>query len=161
MIAMTEHEIWAELASIWKPLTLRVWRRAHFKCEYCDRDMCSSADNYQHLSNLDHVRGRAAGDDYENLAHACWPCNKIKRNIDFTDRGAVTNRDAVVAKARVYVTGIRERDSQRMHAEMALIMQLPAICVAIGDTAPVVDGPAAFSQASSSPVETIVPDARN
>jgi hypothetical protein len=89
------------------------------------------------------------------------PCNKIKRNIDFTDRGAVTNRDAVVAKARVYVTGIRERDSQRMHAEMALIMQLPAICVAIGDTAPVVDGPAAFSQASSSPVETIVPDARN
>ncbi len=60
------------LAHAW---TTEVCERAGYKCEYCDKDMLASMDNF--LSwKLDHIIPEAAGGDrtLENMALSCREC---------------------------------------------------------------------------------------
>lgn len=60
------------LAGVW---TAEAGERAGYKCEYCDKDMLASVDNY--LSwQLDHIIPESAGGDHtlENMALSCREC---------------------------------------------------------------------------------------
>ena len=60
------------LAGSW---TAEAGERARYKCEYCDKDMLASVDNY--LSwQLDHIIPESAGGDHtlENMALSCREC---------------------------------------------------------------------------------------
>ena len=60
------------LAGVW---TAEAGERAGYKCEYCDKDMLASVDNY--LSwQLDHIIPESAGGDHtlENVALSCRAC---------------------------------------------------------------------------------------
>ena len=62
----------AGLAGAW---TAEAGERARYKCEYCDKDMLASVDNY--LSwRLDHIVPESAGGDHtlENVALSCREC---------------------------------------------------------------------------------------
>ena len=55
--------------------TAEAGERARYKCEYCDKDMLASVDNY--LSwQLDHIIPESAGGDHtpENMALSCREC---------------------------------------------------------------------------------------
>lgn len=92
----------ALLKRIYYDTTLRVWLRAKCRCEYCGRDMRADGDTYQMLSNLDHVTPSRSG-TFENLAVSCCSCNDTKRRQDFSDGGRITDRDEIIARARVYI----------------------------------------------------------
>ena len=60
------------LAGVW---TAEAVERARYKCEYCDKDMLASVDNY--LSwQLDRIVPESAGGDHtlENVALSCREC---------------------------------------------------------------------------------------
>ena len=76
VIVMRQHVIdqlrRAGLAGAW---TAEAGERARYKCEYCDKDMLASVDNY--LSwQLDHIIPKSAGGDHtlENMALSCREC---------------------------------------------------------------------------------------
>ena len=54
--------------------------RAGFKCEYCDRDLLASVDDYD-AWQLDHIYpvSKEGSDDSLNMAVACKTCNSMKR----------------------------------------------------------------------------------
>ena len=64
----------------WSLETLRIWRRAGYRCEYCGKDMRSHSDLFYRYSHLDHINPkRVDRDHFDNLALACAACNYIKR----------------------------------------------------------------------------------
>lgn len=85
VIVMRQHVIdelrRAGLAGAW---TAEAGERARYKCEYCDKDMLASVDNY--LSwQLDHIIPESAGGDHtlENMALSCRECKvRFKRSWD-------------------------------------------------------------------------------
>jgi HNH endonuclease len=103
----------------WYPDTARVAARAGFRCEYCDRDLLKSVDDYEAFQ-IDHVwpRSRSCPEGLEvdgvgNKALACRPCNFFKGVME--PRGAC--RESRVKSARLYVAQrrlARDQELQRV-----------------------------------------------
>ena len=58
---------------------MKVFRRDHFKCQYCGLDGLHHFENWLVLT-IDHVHPRAHGGTrkMDNLVTACRPCNLMK-----------------------------------------------------------------------------------
>lgn len=58
---------------------MKVFRRDHFKCQYCGLDGSKDFENWLILT-IDHVHPHARGGSRQmgNLVTACQPCNLIK-----------------------------------------------------------------------------------
>ncbi len=80
--------------------------RAHFKCEYCDKDLLGSVDTYEWHWEREHVVPTKHGgeDALHNWALACRTCNQFKGVWDpRSDAVDPLDRDALVASARAYI----------------------------------------------------------
>ena len=67
-----------------KDLALKVYRRDHFKCQYCGLDGRNHFENWLILT-VDYIHPFARGGSHhiENLVTACQPCNVLKGTHDF------------------------------------------------------------------------------
>lgn len=63
---------------------MKVFKRDHFKCQYCGLDGLQSFENWIILT-IDHVHPHARGGarSMENLVTACQPCNLIKGKREY------------------------------------------------------------------------------
>jgi 5-methylcytosine-specific restriction endonuclease McrA len=100
-------------------------RNQDFRCAYCGRDFCASFDNFHSLT-FDHIKPESHGGahTFENTLACCWPCNHLKgayvpkgetraaRIDDARDyvKARRSTREAAVAKLRLYVCGVLEKD---------------------------------------------------
>jgi|TARA_R110000764_G_scaffold176850_1_gene263006 5-methylcytosine-specific restriction endonuclease McrA len=85
--------------------------RAGFKCEYCDKDLLASVDNYKEWQK-DHIIPLSKGgeDINENIAISCKTCNvNIKGRWNPADESTPENltRQELITIVREY--GIRRR----------------------------------------------------
>lgn len=77
---MNKNELALALKSLpgadWSIETASVWLAAHFNCEYCGLFLLDSPDSYKQ-GEVDHIVPKVAdgGENEENLALACRPCN--------------------------------------------------------------------------------------
>lgn len=110
----------------WSRVSLEMCTRARFKCEYCGRDYLSSSDTHLYGFETDHVIPRSKGgtDDFENLALACIPCNRIKRHTVPNPDLVGQSRAELVAAARSYIERLRKRNDERLAAVRSLLDQL-------------------------------------
>lgn len=93
------------LAGGWAP---EVGERAGYKCEYCDKDMLASLDDYISWQH-DHIIPRNAGgeDTLENLALSCQPCNQTKATWNPEDvAGRDASREELIQAVRQYMREI-------------------------------------------------------
>ena len=83
-----------------------VGERAGYKCEYCDKDMLASVDDYAFSWQHDHIIPQAAGgeDTLENLALSCSVCNmQIKKGWNPVDvAGENASREELIQAVRQY-----------------------------------------------------------
>jgi 5-methylcytosine-specific restriction endonuclease McrA len=70
--------------SISRDEAMKVFRRDHFKCQYCGLDGLHKFENWMILS-IDHVHPHAGGGTrhIDNLVTCCQPCNVIKGKRPF------------------------------------------------------------------------------
>ncbi len=63
---------------------MKVFKRDHFKCQYCGLDGLHRFENWLVLT-VDHVHPHAKGGSrkMENLVTACQPCNLLKGKREF------------------------------------------------------------------------------
>src|SRR5579875_2972972 len=86
----------------------RLAERARYCCEYCDREMLKSVEDYK-LWQKDHIVPICAGgtEDFDNLAIACRHCNwDFKRDWDprkAEGLPAVPRRDDLIKAAQGYI----------------------------------------------------------
>ncbi|MGH9470339.1 MAG: HNH endonuclease [Terriglobia bacterium] len=78
---------------------VKVFKRDHFKCQYCGLDGLASFENWM-LMTVDHIHAYAKGGlpKADNQVTACQPCNTIKGTRDFKS----------LAEARKHVQAKRE-----------------------------------------------------
>lgn len=78
---------------------MKVFKRDHFKCQYCGLDGLASFENWM-LMTVDHIHAYARGGSLkaDNQVTACQPCNTIKGTKDFKS----------LAEAKKYVQEKRE-----------------------------------------------------
>lgn len=96
----------------WSKTAARRGVRAGFKCEYCDRDLLASVDDFKEWQE-DHIIPLSDGglDDDENIAVACRTCNvNVKarwspKKICHPD----ASRDELIAAVRLYVATRRTK----------------------------------------------------
>ncbi len=118
---MNERAIVDELVILgWSRPTLAVWRRAKWKCEYCDCDLLASDGEYFYGSHVDHIVP-GGGDDIENLALACKTCNFIKRAKRFAHPAEPFDRAAILGRAREFIQARREENRSRLKRVKDLI----------------------------------------
>ena len=83
----------------WDTTNIKLALRAKFKCEYCDKNMFESIDNYK-LWQVDHIIPKCSGyldcEDFDNKALSCTQCNK-----DFL----AISKSVVAIKAQSVLTG--------------------------------------------------------
>lgn len=100
--------------------------RAGFRCEYCDKDLLRSVDDYEWNWEREHVvpTGRGGSDALSNWALACRTCNQFKGAWD--PRNVVsdhTDREALVAAARAYVQSRRAERERELAEVRGLILE--------------------------------------
>ncbi len=102
--------------------------RAKFRCEYCDKDLLRSVDDYEWNWEREHVvpTSRGGSDLLQNWALACRTCNQIKGAWDpREDAGGSDDRDQLVAAARAHVQARRaERMTELEHVRALIIAEL-------------------------------------
>ncbi len=86
---------------------MKVFRRDHFRCQYCGLDGLHHFENWLILT-IDHVHPHARGGSrsMDNLVTACQPCNLLKGKHVF----------ATFEEAKKYVLSRREEWRQEYHA---------------------------------------------
>ena len=84
---------------------MKIFRRDHFKCQYCGLDGLERFENWLILT-IDHLHPAARGGSrrMDNLVTACQPCNRLKGKHMFASR----------QEAREYVLARRE-ECQRLY----------------------------------------------
>ena len=103
----------------WSDEAVHLGIRAGFKCEYCDRDLLASFDNYDAWQN-DHIipTSKGGSDHPDNIAIVCKTCNFLKRAwVPGDDSGQVGDRKKQVALARSWIRDKRaskERDLEEI-----------------------------------------------
>jgi 5-methylcytosine-specific restriction endonuclease McrA len=98
---------------------MKIFRRDHFKCQYCGLDGLARFENWLVLT-VDHLHPAARGGSrrMDNLVTACQPCNRLKGKHVFASRKEA--QEYVLARReewrRLYTI---EHDSLRRHAPAA------------------------------------------
>jgi 5-methylcytosine-specific restriction endonuclease McrA len=102
------HKIIEDLVSTgqWGENDVILGIRAGFKCEYCDKDLLASVDNYKEWQK-DHIIPKSKGgeDINENIAISCKTCNvNIKGRWNPVDEIISENptRNELIAVVREY-----------------------------------------------------------
>ena len=84
-----------------------IGERAGYKCEYCDKDLLASVDDYAFSWQCDHIIPRAAGgeDTLENFALSCAVCNmQIKKDWNPQDvAGENASREELIQAVRQHI----------------------------------------------------------
>ena len=87
----------------------KVFKRDHFKCQYCGLDGLHKFENWLVLT-VDHIHphARGGGRHMENLVTACQPCNLLKGKREYASFDA----------AKAHVLAKREEWHQRFQAQV-------------------------------------------
>ena len=100
--------------------------RANFRCEYCDRDLLRSLDDYKAWAQ-DHLVPRKAGgrDDLSNMVVACHPCNSAyKKDWDpRTVAGADASREELIEAARTMIAERRDAEQAVLEEAQRLVAE--------------------------------------
>lgn len=99
----------------WDATQIKLAIRSKCKCEYCDKDLFESADNYMTWEK-DHIIPKCSNienldyDDFANLAIACRQCNyNFKNKYNPVDEiGFGKSREDYILAIREYVKNKRE-----------------------------------------------------
>ena len=92
----------------------KIGQRAGHKCEYCDKDLLDSVDNYESWQ-FEHIIPKSAeiNEKDENYALNCYVCNKLKDDWNPKDiAGQNASREKLIQVARQYIAQKR-RDSAK------------------------------------------------
>ena len=103
-----------KLAGGWAP---EVGERAGYKCEYCDRDMLKSVDDFVSWQHDHIIPWSAEGkDEIENIALSCSVCNvQLKRTWNPADKvGKDASREEKIQAVRQYVREARSGWDERL-----------------------------------------------
>ena len=101
---------------------MKVYKRDHYKCQYCGLDGLSSFENWT-VMTIDHIHAYAKGGSLsvENQVTACQPCNTIKGTKDFTSLSEA--KKYVQAKRaewyEIYQEQARSAGHGKVHAKSA------------------------------------------
>ncbi len=118
---MTEQEMIDQLTrciSKFSPATARAAIRCNFRCEYCDRPLLASIEDYD-TWQWDHLEPVAKGgsyDDETNGAIACQLCNSMKGTYTPSGSLAELGRDAYIAKVRTFLEAERQKKLDKLNA---------------------------------------------
>lgn len=90
----------------WGAWVIDIAVRAHFRCEYCDRDLLESADAYKEWQH-DHIVPQSAGggDEPNNMALSCRTCN-VNFKGQWNPRNHLSgnpSREELIQAIRIYV----------------------------------------------------------
>jgi hypothetical protein len=100
--------------------------RAGFCCEYCDRPLLRSVEDYDTWQN-DHVlpTSRGGSDDYRtNKALACKMCNFLKRHTLLDDPIEGLDRDQLVVRFRAMIQERRRRKEAEFRRILEVLREL-------------------------------------
>ena len=105
---------------LWGPMGIACGLRAGLRCEYCDRDLLSSLDDYKAWTQ-DHIVPQRFGgaDTFENMAVACHPRNSAYRKA--WDPRSVAG--ATASRAEL-VTATRRLIAEKRAAEQAVLTEV-------------------------------------
>ena len=115
--SLSEYEILTlinEYSWNWEQILLAV--RSKGKCEYCDKNLFESIDNYK-LWQVDHIIPKSAiienfdPENFNNKSISCWQCNvsfKGKYN-PITVLGIGKSREAYIENIRNYIANSRTK----------------------------------------------------
>jgi 5-methylcytosine-specific restriction endonuclease McrA len=90
----------------WGEDDVKVGIRAGFKCEYCDKDLLASVDNYKEWQKDHMIPTSKGGEDInENIALSCKTCNmSIKSRWNPADvAGENASRQELIKAVREFV----------------------------------------------------------
>jgi CRISPR/Cas system Type II protein with McrA/HNH and RuvC-like nuclease domain len=122
---MSKEELLKNLRNSFSDAKLRVWRRAKFCCEYCDKKLTLDAADYYYDSHIDHiVPNGTEGAEQENLALTCKACNFIKRAFDPSRGYPTSSRSELILLARQHIDKIRARNEERRVTDLAWLQEL-------------------------------------
>jgi 5-methylcytosine-specific restriction endonuclease McrA len=100
---------------------------ADFKCEYCDRDLLASVDDYKSFED-DHIVPLSLGgsEHGDNIAFACRTCNfHAKHKWDPRKGGENKSREELIRASRAHVSRRREQFLEKV-LRLRKIMHEPA-----------------------------------
>ena len=109
-----EHNIIEKLVATgkWSESAARRGLRSKFKCEYCDRDLLASVDDYKEWQE-DHIIPVSSGgeDTDDNIVISCRTCNvNVKSKWDpRIVCGQNPSREELILAVREYVANRREK----------------------------------------------------
>ena len=112
----------------WYEVSLIVWPRAGFRCEYCGRDMLASVDEYRYGWNHDHLIPKSVShdDSTDNMVLSCVPCNRFKDTFDpSTEAGPDASRDELIAAATREIEELRQADESLLEEVRELASWTP------------------------------------
>ena len=127
-----DHEALAAMAPVlaerlgWSDEAAYLGLRAGFHCEYCDRPLIGSIEDYDAWQN-DHIhpRTRKGSDDYvKNKALACKTCNFIKRHTEVKCNPDTLSRAELVLLYREIVKERRARKQMELDKIHAALSEL-------------------------------------
>ena len=100
--------------------------RAGFRCEYCDRDLLASLNDYKAWAQDHIVPG--GGDALDNMAVACHPCNSLYKGKwdPRGEAGHTASREELIAVTRRFI-GEERRKEQIVLAEVRALVGWPAV----------------------------------
>jgi hypothetical protein len=114
---MNDEQTVAELLKCgFSELQARAGIRCGFKCEYCDRFLLASIEDYDNWQ-WDHLEPSSKGgkDDDANGAIACKLCNYMKRAFRPSRSLAQLGREAYIAEIRNFLTSIRVNKLEKLN----------------------------------------------
>lgn len=105
----------------WSDEAIRLGERAEFRCEYCDRDLLASVDDYDSWHREHVIAERKGGppDDFDNLALSCKTCNFLKRTW-LPEGHEGKSREELVSIFRRHIQQLRAKKQQAV-AEMRML----------------------------------------
>ena len=100
---------------LWGPMGIDCGIRAGLRCEYCDRDLLSSLDDYKAWAQ-DHIVPERLGGQHtlENMAVACHSCNSAYKKAwdPRSVAGVSASREELVAVTREFVAEKRRTEQE-------------------------------------------------
>lgn len=113
------------LGSGWSPETAKLGIRAKFRCEYCDRYLLRSIEDYDtwQVEHIIPVSKGGSEKDFDNMAIACKTCNFMKRS----DVPEGDTRAERLRSARHLIYEKRKRKQEELDEVLHLVHQLETL----------------------------------